>query len=624
MMSTTSLVKHPAMRKHIPALALFGWQLKKNFPFILVATILGLLLQPGLYLSSYFTSMQDFLKAGNHIADFSFEVSAGMCSTFMTIFNLGLSGLLVLLSCINLRYLHSRQSNDFFAALPISRTGLLLSRVAAIYFSAAVPSGFSYGTLAICGVVLPYFTFESNTVLVSLGYTLLFLFAALALTTLLAVCCGHTFDLLHSLLVVNLGWLLLYLLFHDFCGDLLYGYYTKAVLGNLSTLFCPYGRLFLMNADVFSTANPLLLCLFSFLYGCAFLILAILMNLKRKNESASQAYAYRILPIILQIVVSILGGYLLAVIFSADQVESVSFLVFFLIGALLSAVIYNAIICRGFRQLKWALLNGGIAVATSIIVYCCLAGGGFGYVTRIPDLAQVSSVTFSYKYDDSVELTDPAILEAIYQIHANQVKLYQADPTILDIINVSGQWVDEEGDYHENVPITITYHLKSGKQLSRCYWVQLYDFQDQFATILNSKEYLTGSNALYRLEDYQQYRKLEISGSADLELADGSIITYGTCLNINLTTTQLQELLTAYRTDVDTRIAEQTAINQQYVPYELYLYSADYQESIFTELYASDKATLMYLRTEFDLDTKLQQQALQEYEERAVSVVTYD
>lgn len=206
--------------KHNVPLNIFLWGLKKNSVLIIISTVLALLVSPGFLLTSYFRILEQKIQYG-----FSDRFNAESYSTAEEVLiAVGAIGLILLFTAMNQRHLHSKKASDLWNALPITHGGLLLTRALTVLISTAIPVTISYAAKTAALLLIPEIGLEWQVCLYGYGFLLLFILICTGMATLFAVICGNTFDMLASLVIVNVGWPAIVAIFNRQAIDLLTGY----------------------------------------------------------------------------------------------------------------------------------------------------------------------------------------------------------------------------------------------------------------------------------------------------------------------------------------------------------------------------------------------------------------
>ena len=535
------------------ALNIFTWTLRKNLPAICVSSIVVLLATLGTILPNYLQ------RSSELYTDYSYG-GASRYSTNdflpgMIITCLICAGLVVLFSAMNFNYLHSKKTGDMFHALPLKRNTLLLSRFFAAAVSASIPAIIGYGSYIILGLIIPPLNFTPY-VLMGLAVTVIFIFICTVFAAFFAVVCGSPFDMIVSMGVVNFGWTVVYFIFSTYCLSNLYGYggdnqsygIFSAFLGSsLSNIFSPFSVLitafisFNPFYEVYTSAfDPVqtgkLLHIIYWVVGAAALMLVTLyLNKHRKNENAGLSFAYKIGVYIIQAICTIIGGFVVGMIFSLADAGSLTFHVFFVVGALLSAIIYGAVSARGFKTVLKSLIAGAVVTALSLTIFFGFANGGFGYETkqpRNPDSLQYvmfgTSGLDKHPYSsEPVKLTEKANIAAVYDLHKKIIE----NRNSVRARNVQ----NEVGGYFEDSGGTIWVSFEYPNGLKRSYTILEGDYSEELKTIA-SKEYLRALQPVFsssfNIEDYKDRTISAQMYDTDGMSSSGDTISYDNFVKI--------------------------------------------------------------------------------------------
>lgn len=570
MMSATS--SNNRRRTDSGSLNLFLWTLRKNMLITGIASVLALLICPGSLLPEY---LNDTTGRGiDPLYQSNFYDMSGVFSVANILLTFLAAGLILMLTAINYRYMHSKKSTDVFHALPITRTSLLLSRYLATAVLVLIPVLISYGATALVLLLTPYYGVSAEFFLASVFVLTVFVLICTAFSILIAVSAGNTFDMFVALLVVNIGWPIVWLVITTMCRDNLFGFPDYSDSEWLLAL-SPFGKMFRMPIGAankpygFYGASAEVIPLFPGLFwwigaGIATLAAAILLYRRRKSETAGSSYSFAYLPAVMQVMVVVVSGFLFGMLFSSGDSRSLTFYLFFCIGALLGGVIIGAIMSRGFkkvlRDVVITAVVSGVFLSYSLIVQT----GAFGYETRVPEPGSVAKVTFANRdysksamysgsYEVALDLSSPADVEAVCGLHKEIVDKAAEQKLSPGAYVTSPLVTNQEG---ASTSLTFTYHMKHGGSMKRTYSVSPATFFSRLSPIIYSDEYLRASESVFRYEDYSHYVYAEMQ----YQYA-GNSNTY----SANVGNEVVSELISAYKKDLAGLKSLTKPPRQQYV-----------------------------------------------------------
>lgn len=573
MTSATSSGNAPR-RPFRPALGFFAFSLRKNVLITAIAAVLALLISPGIPLLTYSTALAYNRGMGNAL--FAFTDISGLVPMLMLLLALLCCLVCLVLSCLSYRYMHGRAASDVFHALPVTRTKMLLGRFFSVFLMTLVPVLVSMAGLAVVLAVTPLYGI-SPALFGKMFFSLVVLdFACCTFMALLAVSTGSGFDMLSSLLVTNVGWPVICLLFSGLCESKLAGYPNMGAImqSEFVCLLSPFGRLLTLGFwdgtgedEWFST--PLTFGKFAafwLILGLLFLAAALLLYKWRKSEAAGLPYAYAYLPITLQSAAAVIGGAVLGMLFSSGNVDALSFYVFMALGAALGALIAGAVFARGFGKIKRDLLTAGCVFLVMLAVTGVVSSGGLGYETRVPAAGSIRSAELEFHFvtnsadyfatdallaeepvpafaflmpgGGEVRLEDPADTAAVRSLHTAIVQQIRTSSSDWREIGVIGY--DEERENDAVLSFTLTYHTRVGGRVTRQYQIAAEAFTEELTPIFTSAAYLRSAYpALYDEKGLSGYSLLTC------EAPDGSLVTD------TLPADTMEGLGEAYRQDLE-------------------------------------------------------------------------
>lgn len=471
---------------------IFLWTLKKNGLIIAITTIISLLLRPGIIIMNYY----DAVKMERPI--YRITTFSGQALTTVM-----MCGVILLIFAMNYRYLHNKSASDMFNSLPISRAKLFFCTCAASIVGIIIPIILSSAAEYVAVEMIsksPMITPDAYPAYeISLPFSLNFVFITLAccaMTALFAIIVGNTFDLVLSLIVVNVGWI-------GVIGVVSYvsDIFIRGFTTNLESvfLFAPFGNAlyFCFNPGYVIDWRDII---YWTLFSAAALLICYYLIKHRRNESAGQPYAYKTFAFIPHAIVSFGAAFLMGIAFRANDFESPLFYIFMLTGALLGAIVYGAISTRGFKTIKRSFVTGIIGAVALVAIIVCARFDVFGYTSRLPALDDVKSVFVdnyveSYMSNDYGELTEKESIAAV-------IKLHEA------IVNAG-----EAENYDDFANIKIRYDLGSGRTMERAFSYNASAVADELDKLCTTEEYLRNTDSL------MQY----IDSGADLEKLEGII-----------------------------------------------------------------------------------------------------
>ncbi len=479
-----------SLNKKNRVLNFFTFTLKKQTPLTLLVTAFGLLICPGVLINSIFDAY-DYTKP--NMNDY-FEGFA------IAIFIIAL-GLMALLTVTNFSFLYSKKSGDVFHALPLTRNELVLTRMVASFVGALFTTTACFSGLCIINFLPTVYGVDAGTVAATFGAMVIMLFMCTVFTTIFAVCSGGIFDFIIAVGAVNLGIPAIYAIFLNFLENSSYGvvwnnggsaytYTTPYLYAGLKVFEIPDQGIDEIAKYFWKNGAPL--NWFTVIETIVFTAVCLIALLKlfsiRRSETAGEAYSFKFMPHIISLLVSIVGGYLLAYIFTGRSFTSADFWLFFIIGAALCSVTAGAIFNRGFKTVRVSLIRGAIAVGLTIAL--CI---GFLFYSDyeenyVPEKARIESISVGYNEDvvftDNFDIILDIHKAALEDMHSNS--LY-SDDEIKDIYEIPSKYTlaDSINNIH------FSYKMKNGKEITRRYYNLVAGKLDPlFIKYMQSDEYI--------------------------------------------------------------------------------------------------------------------------------------
>lgn len=503
-------------RKINPFGKMIGFTLRKNTGIIVILCIAALLYCPGSYLVDFESLYQSYaLGLSSAPQEILLETFACIVTVIAAIVAIGFN-------IINLSFMYKKSSSDVFHAFPLTRTELLISRVLSGLIATAIPVAVCYASYGIMiafnswmGSFAQLFYYLLHTVtivLVCSSFSLIFIVSA-----------GSAFDLGVSLIGANIALLAIGSIFDNILYETLIGYddyISSDIMYNISPpYFCGIGlsRAYgVVKYGVYSKSIEFLIR--SVIYIAVFTVAAILLYNHRKAEKGGQAYAYRFMYLFCSLLAGVCGGYLVGMMFD-DDMSSVAFWIFMIIGAILTSVVYGVVTNRGFKGVGRSVIMGGIASAVIIAVAVVGITGGFGYTKRVPEKTDINEVYIN-AFRESICFTDP---QEVLDLHNAIIERDATD-------------IDDTTSYQQRTTVSFNYNLKNGKTMSREFTVVSADVQQELLAIYKSEQ---------RIKMIKEELPLDKATQTSLWFN-----YYENYYSVSLTNTEAQAFLDAYWQDV--------------------------------------------------------------------------
>lgn len=505
-----------AFRKNIGMMSLLAVLLFIGLPLILLIEL------PSRYKS--YSQMPDATNA--EILKYLSQSFTNYLHTVVPAFAMSLLLLFAVVFCIRLfGYMQHRRSVDLFHAFPVGRVPMLLGRWCAGITAMFLPILVNFGILELIAAswhIVPQNDRTARPAVLML-WILLMTAAAFTFCMFMAVCSGSILDTILSVLGVNVGypiflWGVIYLMESTLPGLSLS---TQDNFG-LMTLFAPFVAAYLPFFSVQAWLAPWWLFL-----TAVMLVGTVLLYQRRKSEAAEDQFAIPIPKVIIRFLLTAVGGIGLGLLIAYLNASIGGFLIGVLLGSAIVHVVVEAIYSRGFQHLKKSAVWYVIFVGAFAVFYGVIATGCFGYDTRIPNAADVESISvkadINYTQNQYVNteqgkqiylnptLKNPENIRTVVEVHKNLLKMCRAQGYPYFPQKMS-----------RNYPVTLTYHLKNGHSLCRTYStfgqtdIDEKKYQNELVKIGNMPEYQINSDILFYLQP-EDIRGVEVkSGETTL------------------------------------------------------------------------------------------------------------
>ncbi|NLJ30972.1 MAG: hypothetical protein GX424_05135 [Clostridiales bacterium] len=542
----------------------FLWVLKKNRGIMaLFALLLMIALPVGL--------MVAFSSAGVNLY-ITEPVNETFSRYFLTLSIYIVNPLLLLfvlvLSALLFSYLHNKRSVDLFHSLPAGRVPMLLGRWSAALTILFLPLllscltafavGASYGVDARYCLAAP---------MVQLLQSMLMAAAALTFSIFIAVCTGTTFDMILSILAINISYPLLILTGTEFAKLLLPGLGWNVqpdsvlftALAPFAAACLPFPNLLFAAGNSSAYFGSIKGNFLTWWLGMTLVLLfsSLFFYMRRKSECAESGFAFALPKIVIRFLVTAVAGIGAGLIFSLSGSNGGMFFPGLLLGSLAAHVTVEAVYSRGFGQMKKSFVFYGGFAALFVLFYGVLATGCFGYDTYVPSAQDVESITVSSVSSPVRALQYYYGSDTIGDTRGTQIA--EITPTIREtenvkaVLNAIQAHVDEvrKTQYPYgldsstgNETIDLEYHLKNGAVVTRSYHAAVNtadntsEISKMIDKIVQLPEYIQTSTLIFYIEP-------QMIGSVDLESkSSGNSNTFAP------DQAQKEELLRAVQKDV--------------------------------------------------------------------------
>lgn len=409
--------------------------------------------------------------------------------------------------CVRLfGYMQNRRSVDLFHSFPVGRISMLMGRWCAGMTALVLPTLVNFLILRIVLLSFGVSPIAGNMGLVSaMFWVLLMAAAAFTFCMFLTVCSGSMMDTILSLLGINAGFPIGFLLCVQLVQLTLPGTGIEWVNGGYvmpATLLAPFPAAY--QPLLVGSALPAWFLPWWIFATAALLVGTCFLYRQRRSEAAEDPTAFPIPKTIVRFLLTACAGIGIGIGLALVNAGMASFLIGVLAGSAVAHVVVEALYARGFSTLKKSTAWYAVFAVCFLAFYGVLATGCFGYDTRVPDASEVESVSVylngqqrQYISSDSGSiplkplLKQPESIRTVLQIHKSLSGWYR-----------SNQYPYAPGQQWSG-GLTLNYHLKNGGTLSRSYsqdspnWKII---EKQSKEIANLPEYEKGSDIAFYLQ----------------------------------------------------------------------------------------------------------------------------
>lgn len=388
----------------------------------------------------------------------------------------------VVLQCYQHGYLFSKKTADLYCTLPLRRDSLLILRFGASFVGAVFSMTVSFVGLAVANSLSGVQGIAFSELAKLYGLSLLLLLLCMSAVEIFVVNAGTVFNVIFSAAVVCVGLPLLCLIGYSWKASAAFGAIESYGWTQYTSpfVFAVY-RLAAQIAEVEKgrVVVELSTVLISLGGSAVFLAIAFFMHHYRKTERAGSGFGYFAVPVIIAVLASAMGGYLVGVIFGANN--EMSFWVYVCIGAALAAVASGAIIAKSFAKLGRWFVCAAVAAALLLGLYLVTNHIGEREKYYVPDVDDVASVYLSETEDSEFSVTLTENIELVTRLHEYAIAAED------------GEFGSESNDYTYSELVgshfNLTYTLKSGETVERTYWLHSAKALAMKLEIMQTEEY---------------------------------------------------------------------------------------------------------------------------------------
>ncbi|MCM1329840.1 MAG: hypothetical protein NC253_10415 [Ruminococcus sp.] len=336
------------------------------------------------------------------------------------------------------------------------------------------------------------------------------------LTVLVTVCCGSKFESIAYTLLINAAIPLTVYLGYSSMFMNLFGLDVSDAALHIIMCTSPVGGIY--TAIEWATGESLgvypmnhgVWAVIFFLLTAAMGAGAFLLYRKRRAEQVSKPFVFKALY---YIITSLAIFCIYSAFYAADEYDNI------VAAFLTTAIVYfilEVIANRGFRKIWLSIFKyAGVMICSVLIVIAAQKTEGFGMVTRVPDVSQVSYAEIEYSgFYDRFYL--PYGYNEETGVYEQTLLKFSETENIETIINAHQTAVDNRnGEYRASVTggFNVTYHLKNGSTMKRHYDSLPAEEAEIMSRLDITEEYKTQIAEMYSreilktVEDYENSEK---------------------------------------------------------------------------------------------------------------------
>ncbi|WP_283124395.1 hypothetical protein [Angelakisella massiliensis] len=399
----------------------------------------------------------------------------------------------LVLTLAQVSYLHNHRSVDLYHSLPLTRTQLLGANTLAVFLTIAIPYLLNYLLVVIAGIVRMVlgggeFVLSPGQILLDILGWLTVELVIIALVMLVATQVGSVFEnfvftcelVMAPVAVLGISIITMNTFLVGFSDRI-----PTEVYAAINPIGMMIGRIAESQSSVVNGKTVYQLAAYNWMLVGWMLAAAVLLAAadrqyrRRRSGTPATPRCHGPLGVASSAVAVFVGGAgfggLLYLVVS--EYSEQAFVIGVVIGSILTFLLVEAVLNRGFKGLWSKMPRGAALTALTMVLALIVVTGGLGYETRMPAVDQVQSVTINYRgrrgevilrdassirtsqshdgsvyynydYLSDVTLTTPEGIDLVQQIHQARLKA-----------NIRPS---EEGYYYFDGPSSFHYQLDRG------------------------------------------------------------------------------------------------------------------------------------------------------------------
>lgn len=398
------------------------------------------------------------------------------------------------------RYLFTQNQNRTIHMLPLTRTSLFATNVCSGFVAMAAP-------IVFCGLFNGFYVlakgFSFFYVLPWMGITLGFSLFFYSLAVFTVMLTGHIIALPVLYVFINFCYYIITTFLTLLAAPLIYGVnlsvsdYTNTVLSPFlqfhKVLYCSWEQTGYTDRCIMWTV------IYS-IAGVALLATALILYRKRPLETQGEPIIFKKIQSIFHFIGTFLGAGLLCIILKSIFFNTVDYCIYisrkqtyiifalFLISAVISYYLLKMLLDKTVHVFRSRCISLILCLGLSIAVFAMLKLDITGIESRIPDVADISTIEINY--DDMPIITeDEESFNQILNLHQN----------LIDSKQILTDCAQNSGINYALHTIDIYYKLKDGKTMCRTYYFAYEDddsVPDSLLPLLDKTRHLFENSSL--------------------------------------------------------------------------------------------------------------------------------
>lgn len=425
----------------------------------------------------------------------------------------------LLISVLSYQYMHQKRSVDLYHSLPVSRTAMLGARILCGIVVILLPLLLNFALTVLVGAVYKIAIAEYIGFLASsLGWVFLMSCASFFFCTFMAVCSGTTFDMVISIVVVNVTYPLMIILGRLTASMIIPGLnndidFQSVTYSALSPFVASYLPLVYGSISEVGFSSLAFLAWWSII-TVVMIIASLFLYRNRKSECAESNYAFPIPKTLIRFVATTAAGLAGALIFHATFNSFPSFFIGLLVASIIAHIIAEAVYGRGFKGLKKSFAYYAVFLVGFAAFYGICATGAFGFDTKLPKAENIDHVQVELNYSNGRYNSDgfSVMDEKGHKQIAWIPQMIKEPDNVTKILALHSLIIEQTRDNgypyrlmdSTSSDVRITYHMKDGTELKRSFSTDMISnhnnrFDETMKQVTSLKEYKLSGNAFFYL-----------------------------------------------------------------------------------------------------------------------------